>query len=146
VSEFRPTSRTAAAALSRQFSAFAGVGVAAAVVHYGLLVGLVELLDVHAVWATLAGYVAGGVVSYGLNRRYAFRSDRPHGEATWRFALVAGVGFGLTGLSMALLHGRAGAPYLLAQLATTGLVMVWSFAANRWWTFRGRSEVPPAPP
>ena len=46
----------------------------------------------------------------------------------------------------ALLNGRWGAPYLLAQVATTGIVMLWSFTANRWWTFRGYPEVPPAPP
>ena len=121
--------------VSRQFSAFAGVGVVAAVAHYGTLIGLVEGFGVAPVSATLAGYILGGVVSYILNRRYAFRSDRPHREATWRFAVVAGVGFVLTGLVMALLNGRWGLPYLPAQLLTTGVVLVWSFAANRLWTF-----------
>jgi len=27
-------------------------------------------------------------------------------------------------------------PYLLAQLVTTGFVMLWSFAAHKFWTFR----------
>jgi len=121
--------------LHRQVSAFALVGVAAAVVHYGTLVGLVELAGAGPVPATLAGYLLGGIVSYGLNRRYAFASDRPHAEAGWRFAVVAAVGFGLTGLAMAGLTGRLGLPYLPAQVVTTLLVMLWSFAANRWWTF-----------
>jgi putative flippase GtrA len=30
-----------------------------------------------------------------------------------------------------------GAPYLPAQLVTTGIVLVWSFLANKMWTFRG---------
>lgn len=122
--------------LARQFSAFFGVGLVAAVVHYGTLVGLVELAHAGPVPATLAGYVLGGIVSYALNRRFAFESDRPHREATWRFGVVAGVGFLLTGLLMAGLNGRLGLQYLLAQVLTTGMVMVWSFAANRWWTFR----------
>jgi putative flippase GtrA len=121
--------------LHRQVSAFALVGVAAAVVHYGTLVGLVELAGAGPVPATLAGYLLGGIVSYGLNRRYAFASDRPHAEAGWRFAVVAAVGFGLTGLAMAGLTGQLGIPYLPAQVLTTLLVMLWSFAANRWWTF-----------
>ena len=132
-------------ALKRQFSAFAGVGLVSAVAHYGVLVALVEGAGAPVVAATLAGYVAGGVVSYALNRRFAFRSNRPHGEATWRFALVAAVGFVLTGLAMGLLHGRWDIPYLLAQVITTGCVMLWSFAANRWWTFQGHREIPPAP-
>lgn len=124
-------------ALGRQLAAFAGVGVLAAVVHYGLLVALVETGAAGPVPATLAGYVGGGILSYWLNRRHTYRSDRPHGEAGWRFAAVAGVGFLLTGAAMHGLTGVLGLPYLLAQVLTTGLVLVWSFAAHKWWTFRG---------
>ncbi len=84
----------------------------------------------------LAGYVLGGIVSYALNRRYAFRSDRPHREATWRFALVAGVGFVLTGAAHGAVQRPLGLPYLPAQVLTTGVVLLWSFGANRFWTFR----------
>ncbi|MDJ1159226.1 GtrA family protein [Chelatococcus sp. SYSU_G07232] len=121
--------------LVRQIVTFAGVGVLAAVGHYGTLIGLVELARVAPVPATLAGFVVGGVVSYGLNRRHTFASDRPHREATWRFALVAAVGFLLTGLFMHLFVDRWGAPYVPAQLVTTGLVLIWTFLANRIWTF-----------
>ena len=125
----------ALAQLSRQFAAFSGVGVVAAVVHYGALIGLVELARWNPVAATLVGYAGGGVVSYALNRRLTYASDRPHAEATWRFAVVALVGFLLTGLVMQVFTGRFGAPYLPAQLVTTGIVLVWSFVANRVWTF-----------
>jgi putative flippase GtrA len=30
-----------------------------------------------------------------------------------------------------------GAPYLPAQLVTTGIVLFWSFVAHKLWTFRG---------
>ena len=88
-----------------------------------------------AVPATLVGYVAGGIVSYWLNRRHTFASDRPHEEAGWRFAVVAGVGFCLTWVAMHVLHDRLGVQYILAQLVTTGIVLVWSFVANKLWTF-----------
>jgi putative flippase GtrA len=119
-----------------QITAFAGVGIVAAIVHYGLLIGLVELGRWAAVPATLVGYVGGGIVSYWLNRRHTYRSDRPHEEAGWRFAVVAGVGFGLTWLCMAVLHGRFGMQYVLAQVVTTLIVMAWSFVAHKLWTFR----------
>jgi putative flippase GtrA len=121
--------------LMRQFTAFFGVGLAAACAHYGLLIALVEGGGAHPVPATLAGYGAGGLVSYALNRRHTYGSSRPHREATWRFILVALVGFGLTWLFMHLFTIRLGAPYLPAQLATTGIVMLWSFLAHRRWTF-----------
>ena len=52
-----------------------------------------------------------------------------------RFTLVAAVGFGLTYVFMSLLVNRAGIPYLPAQVATTGIVMLWNFAAHKIWTF-----------
>lgn len=122
----------------RQMRNFAGVGVLAALAHYGALIALVELARWGAVPATLIGYIAGGVVSYALNRRHTFISDRPHQEAGWRFALVAGVGFGLTFALMSLWVGAMGVAYLPAQIVTTLIVLAWSFTANRWWTFRPR--------
>ena len=121
--------------ISRQFAAFSGVGLVAAVVHYGLLIALVEMARWGPVAATLLGYVAGGIVSYALNRRLTYGSDRPHAEATWRFAVVAFVGFLLTGLLMEAFTNALGAPYIPAQLVTTGIVLFWSFVANRLWTF-----------
>ncbi len=129
--------RPASAVLTRQFTAFFGVGLVAAVVHYGVLIGLVEAGGLDPVPATLLGYIAGGVVSYALNRRLTYASDRPHAEAGWRFAVVAGVGFLLTGGFMHVFTDRLGAPYLPAQLVTTGIVLFWSFLAHKLWTFRG---------
>jgi putative flippase GtrA len=121
--------------LFRQFSSFVVVGFIATGVHYMLLIGLVELAGISAVAAALVGFLAGGTVSYGLNRRHVFRTELPHAAAVSRFTLVAGVGFGLTYIFMSLFVRAAGIPYLPAQVATTGIVMLWNFAAHRMWTF-----------
>ena len=102
-----------------------------------LLVAMVQLLHVPPVPSALTGFVCGGLLSYVLNRRHTFGSERPHEQAAWRFALVAGVAFVLTWVAMQLFVERWHAPYLPAQAGTTGLVMIWTFAANRLWTFRG---------
>ncbi|BBU62342.1 hypothetical protein MSC49_22770 [Methylosinus sp. C49] len=122
--------------LPRQLSVFALVGVIATALHYAVLVGLVELAAWAPVPGALAGYLSGGVVSYILNRRHTFESVRPHEETTWRFALVAFVGFCITYGFMNLFVERMSAPYLPAQIATTGIVFFWSFLGNRLWTFR----------
>lgn len=121
--------------LTRQFTAFFGVGLAAAVIHYGLLILLVEGGGSHPVPATLAGYVGGGLVSYVLNRRHTYQSSRPHREATWRFALVAFVGFLVTWFLMHAFTVWLQGPYLPSQIITTGVVMLWSFMAHKIWTF-----------
>jgi putative flippase GtrA len=125
----------------RQISLFFGVGVLAVIVQYGLLVSLVELAHWPAVPATLVGYTGGGILSYLMNRRHTFASERPHSEATWRFGLVALIGFSLTGVIMYGLVDELGAPYLPAQVATTGMVFFWNFAAHRGFTF-ARSSLP----
>jgi len=119
----------------RQVLAFGGAGIAAAIVHYGVLIGLVQSGTLDPVPATLCGYLGGGIVSYALNRRHTYRSDRPHRQAIWRFAGVAGVGFLITWGVMHLLVDRWSLPYLPAQLLTTGIVLLWSFSAHKWWTF-----------
>src|SRR5271165_6191478 len=106
----------AARGAARQFFAFAGVGFIAASVHYGTLVGLVEFAGWHAVRAALIGYAAGGIISYGLNRRQVFGSDRPHREAGWRFAGVAAVGFCFTYAFMHVFVDWLALPYLPAQI------------------------------
>jgi putative flippase GtrA len=122
--------------LPRQLSSFVGVGVLAALPHYGLLIGLVELCKADKVFAALCGYFAGGIVSYRLNRRHTFQSGRPHSQALWRFALVALSGFGLTYCLMHVMIDLNDLPYLPAQIVTTLVVMIWTFAANRSFTFR----------
>lgn len=124
--------------LVRQLVSFVKIGLAATAVHYLVLVGTVQLLGTAPVPSALLGYCCGGFLSYALNRRHTFRSERPHGEAVWRFALVAGVGFVLTFLLMGVSVDRWRVPYFLAQVATTGVVMFWTFAANRLWTFAGQ--------
>jgi putative flippase GtrA len=124
-------------AIHRQFARYAAAGLVATAMHYAVLAGLVESGGAAPLPATLVGYIAGGLVSYALNRRLTFAGGRPHREAGWRFALVAAGGLAWTGLLMAALVGRLGAPFLPAQAVTTLIVLFWGFLANRLWSFAG---------
>lgn len=135
-----PLRQSALPALAHQFAKFTGVGVMSAIGHYGLLVALVQFAGVGAVAASSAGALLGAWINYSLNYRFTFRSTKRHREAVLKFAVVAAVGLLLNTLFMwvgvELLHAH----YLLSQVVTTGLVMVWSFTGNRMWTFHS----PPA--
>jgi putative flippase GtrA len=120
----------------RQMFAYGGSGLAAAVAHYGMLIGLVEIAGWRAVPATLLGFVAGGVVSYVLNRRFTFDATRSHGAAGWRFALIAAAGFLATFALMSLFVERMALPYLPAQIVTTLIVMALTFSGHKLWSFR----------
>jgi putative flippase GtrA len=126
--------------LLRQFATFTGVGLIAAVAHFGVLIVLVEGGDIRPVIATLWAFLAGVAVSYLLNRRYTFRSGRPHRAAAPRFFAVSAGGFALNGAVMWFLIESWGVPYLIAQVVATAFVLIWNFSANRWWTFRAGTE------
>ncbi len=122
-------------ALMRQFVKFTGVGFVSAIGHYGLLIALVQIAAAPAVPASAAGALLGAWINYSLNYHYTFRSTRQHRESVLRFAVVAAVGLVLNTLFMWVGVELIGAHYLLSQVVTTGLVLIWSFASNRYWTF-----------
>lgn len=124
------------APLVRQVVSYVGIGLVATACHYVILIVLVQASGVSPVRAALCGYLVGGVISYNLNRSHTFASERPHREAVWRFVLVAAVGFVLTFVFMWQMVDRWALPYLVAQVVTTALIMVWTFSANRFWTFK----------
>lgn len=124
------------AEIFQQFVRFTGVGVVSAIGHYGLLIALVQGLAADAVLASAAGALLGAAINYALNYRFTFRSRKQHRESLLKFAIVATVGLGLNTAFMWVGVDLLQAHYLLAQLVTTGLVLLWSFTGNRFWTFR----------
>jgi putative flippase GtrA len=121
-----------------QLLSYGWIGLVTAVAHYATLIGLVELGGLAPVPATLAGFVIGAGVSYSLNRRFTFATDRSHTAAGWRFLVIAGLGFVATWGLMALFVNRLGLPYLPMQVVTTMLVMAISFTGHKFWSFGER--------
>ena len=106
-----------------------------AIGHYGLLILLVQVADADAVLASAAGALLGAVINYFLNYHFTFQSSKKHHESIAKFIVVAAVGLGLNTLFMWIMVNLLGLHYLLSQVATTGLVLIWSFLGNRFWTF-----------
>lgn len=125
-------------ALFVQFVRFTGAGLVSAIGHYGLLITLVQGFEVAPVPASVAGAFLGAWINYWINYRFTFRSSKQHKESVVKFAVVATLGlllntvFMWVGVALLQLH------YLLSQVATTGLVLVWSFFGNKLWTFHVR--------
>ena len=119
----------------RQFVHFSGVGSISAIGHYGLLVLLVKGLDVAPVSASAAGALLGAWINYSLNYRFVFLSTKSHRDAAVKFAGVASIGLVLNTMFMRIGVEWLELYYLLSQIVTTGLVLIWSFFGNRYWTF-----------
>lgn len=124
--------------LSGRFSRFLGVGLAATALQYAVLVAGVELGRMQPVRASTLGFVLGAVLNYLLNRSYTFRSNAPHASAVARFLVIVAIGLGANFLFMFLLNSYLGWNYVISQIVTTGVVMLWNFAGHSLWTFNGR--------
>ena len=122
--------------LFRQFCSFLGVGGIATVLQYIILIILVEIVGVRPGLASGVGYAAGAGVSYFLNYRYTFVSHRRHALAMGKFFFVAAMGLAVNSAIVVVATESLGLNYMLAQVIATGLVLLWNFSANRWWTFR----------
>lgn len=118
-----------------QFMKFACVGVVGTLVQYTLLVILVQGAEFNPTLASTVGFTFGAFTNYYLNYNYTFASDKNHSEAISKFFTVALVGMLLNGLIMHFCTDVMAVPYLLAQVIATCLVLLWTFSANRWWTF-----------
>jgi putative flippase GtrA len=119
-----------------QFLQFSAVGAVGTLVHYCILLTLASGLGLNAIAASSAGFACGALTNYLLNYRYTFTSNKRHREAMTKFFIVALIGMLFNGVIMSVCTVSLQWHYLLAQVAATGLVLVWNFIANRFWTFR----------
>jgi putative flippase GtrA len=121
--------------ISRQFLRFAAVGGVATLIHYGILVALVELLKAPLLASTSAGFAAGAVFSYIVNRSRNFETRPPFVRGLVVFFIFGTIGLALNGLILSGLVSL-GLHYILGQCFATGIVLVYNFATARWIVFR----------
>ena len=118
-----------------QLARYAGVGLVATALHYGILVVGVEC----AAWPPWlsSGYGAaiGAQVAFLGNRWFTFAPGARLGSSWRRFQTTALFG-ALTGMAIVAGATRLGVHYLPAQMLATALVLVMSFVVNRFWSFR----------
>jgi putative flippase GtrA len=122
--------------LTKQFILFALVGLVATITQYFTLMILVECFNITPVVASSCGYLIGGLVSYYLNHRITFQSDKQHHIAAVQFFCVATVGFSINFFLMSIGTHLYHIPYLIMQIISTSTILFWHFLANRFWTFK----------
>lgn len=119
-----------------QAGRFAFVGVVNTLVDFGVFTILTHLLGVSVYLSQAAGYCAGVVNSYLLNRSWTFRSkERLFGPALAKFLLLSGGMLLFSTGIMYLCYDQAGLPKLVSKVIVTAAVMAVNFLANRFWVF-----------
>ncbi|MDR3555747.1 MAG: GtrA family protein [Syntrophobacteraceae bacterium] len=123
-------------ALFHQLWRFACVGALATVIHFSVLIFLVQVFGFDPVASSVAGFLTSVCFNYYLNYKVTFKSTNAHGKTMIMFCIISGAGLLLNTFIMSLCIGKLQLRYISAQVFTTGCVFVWNFTVHRQWTFR----------
>ena len=113
------------------------VSVAATVVDFAAMIGLVELLRFSPVLATVVGAAVGGATSFTLGRRYTFHTQTdPVSSQMLRYGLVSGASLGLNALGEHLILFLVASHYVLGRiLVATTVSNAWNYPMQRRFVF-----------
>lgn len=118
------------------------VGVANTAVGYAVILVLHYGLAFTPVLANVGGYAIGGGVSYWLNRRFSFGSDRPHAQALPRFVGAVAFSFGVNLLVLRLAMSVPNLPVAVAQAAAIASYVIVFYWISRYFVFGRRARIP----
>ena len=128
------------APMVRQFVKYGIVGASNTVLTFVIYTILVEGLGVQYVIALLAGYLAGSLNSYLLNRHWTFRAGHlAHASVGPRFAVVQVVAIAANTGLLILFVDDLHVHKVLAQAILTVPVLAVTFFVNRAWSFAAAS-------
>ena len=119
----------------KQFLKFAVVGVMGTIVHYAVLLGLVEVAHLDPVFSSALGAIAGALVNYVLNYHVSFQSTGSHRQLGPKYLVIAFSCFFLNTLFMYLLVDGLSFDYRISQIAVSVVLLIWNFLAARAWVF-----------
>jgi len=140
----RETACAADGAVAAQLTVFAIIGVCSTIGYAVIFLALRGLLGPQ--WANTLALIGTTVLNTAANRRFTFgvRAGRRRWLHQAQGMAVFGVGLGVTGGALALLHQIAGRPHpfveVLVLTCANLAVTAMRFGAMRWWIFTRRDE------
>lgn len=119
-----------------QFFVYALAGGAATLVHYTVLVVLVEWALFAAAPAAVIGALCGAVVGFMLNHKLTFANSNAQAHrALVRFMLTAAAGAAASGAMVWACVHWLNWHYLVAQAVATVVLLLLTYQINRRWSF-----------
>jgi len=115
---------------------FGVVGVLTAVLHYGLLYGGVEALQLNAMVASSLGFVVAVIFNYMMHYSWTFDEPAPHGRTLRRYVVMITCGFLINAAVMYAGVQWMALNYLLTQAPAVVAVVLWNFVLSNVWVFR----------
>lgn len=120
--------------MMRPFVRFCLVGGTATAIQYVVMIALVQLAGTNATLASGIGFCLSAVFNYLVSRSYVFASTRAHSVAAWRYLGMILTGLLINTICMATLQWL-GLNYLVSQILTTFLLLIYNFTMASSWVF-----------
>ena len=122
-----------------QFIKFCVVGGTGVVVDFGITFLFKEKLKLNKYIANSLGFMAAASTNYMLNRWWTFRSHDPEVAQQYvQFVGISAIGLILNNIIIYLLNDKARLNFYLSKLIAIGLVTLWNFFMNYYFTFTGK--------
>lgn len=116
---------------------FCVVGGSGVVIDFGLTYLLKEKLRLHKYLSNALAFSVAASSNYFLNRIWTFESHNPEIFKEYsHFILIALIGLLINTGILYLLHTGKGKNFYVAKAFAMGVVMIWNFCANNWFTFK----------
>src|SRR5208283_1422039 len=121
------------------FFKYAIVGCLGTAIDMGSLYVFVEFLHIHLLLAAAMSFILAVINNFILNKYWTFQNKSSNIRKQFiKFLIVSITGLLLTELFMALFVYDLKIWYMASKLITSGLVLIWNFLANKYWTFKDR--------
>ncbi|BBU27666.1 hypothetical protein BTHE68_14000 [Burkholderia sp. THE68] len=127
--------------ITRQFIRYLVAGGLGTLAHLAILACCVEWFGWRPAAGAAAGFSAALLISFALNYRWTFQSQRSHLAGLWRYVIVSLGGLGLNTAMVYSLVEYLHCNYFNAQLYVIAVVPVCNFIVNRYWTFDATRRV-----
>lgn len=120
-----------------QFLRYCVVGATGTLLDLGVLALLVEFAHFDILYAATIAFLVAVTNNFLLNKFWTFNSPSKNYRKLYvKFLLVSTVGLLITLACMYLFTQILLIWYVTAKIITSGIVMVWNFLGNKFWTFR----------
>ncbi len=121
------------------FFKYAIVGCLGTAIDLGSLYVFVDILHIHLLVSTALSFILAVINNFTLNKYWTFQNQNSNIRKQFiKFLIVSVTGLLLTEICMAFFVYGLHIWYMVSKLMTSGLVLLWNFLANKYWTFKDR--------
>lgn len=128
----------------KQFLKFCIVGGTSAILNFIILFACTQWLGIWYVYSSVVAYILSALFNFSYNKFWTFR-NKAAGKETLnqavKFTIVTLFGLSINTVIIYGLTERQGFDYRVSWVFATGLVAVWNYSFNRFWTFRHKKSV-----